>query len=177
MEHGTKFWQCKWELQLLLPFICSSSMSLYFRLSELPKVTIDRQKVFATVWLFIHLLTWVCTWLSLKWHCSTLIIQCWVSLISSWNSQPGITVNAHWSPYGLCRCKMKTLSLPDIQIQVLFWDVAILGLVSTVDWRLDLQTWDMLRVHIRDLLVPDECVHVRHNTYVTGETHVTAACP
>lgn len=56
---------------------------------------------------------------------------------------------------------------------LLFWDLCHVH----VDWRLDLQTWDMLRVHIRDLLVPDECVHVRHNTYVTGETHVTAACP
>lgn len=51
---------------------------------------------------------------------------------------------------------------------LLFWDLCHVH----VDWRLDLQTWDMLRVHIRDLLVP-----VRHNTYVTGETHVTAACP
>lgn len=175
MEHGTKFWQCKWELQLLLPFICSSSMSLYFRLSELPKVTIDRQKVFATVWLFIHLLTWVCTWLSLKWHCSTLIIQCWVSLISSWNSQPGITVNAHWSPYGPDCVDVKwkhwvyqTYKFKCYFGTLLFWDLCHVH----VDWRLDLQTWDMLRVHIRDLLVP-----VRHNTYVTGETHVTAACP
>jgi len=133
-----------------------------------------------TVWLFVHLLTWVCTWLSLKWHCSTLIIQCWVSLISSWNSQPGITVNAHWSPYGPDCVDVKwkhwvyqTYKFKCYFGTLLFWDLCHVH----VDWRLDLQTWDMLRVHIRDLLVPDECVHVRHNTYVTGETHVTAACP